>query len=87
MIIHMSQGITSKSDAYQRKERNYTIVRFPIRTSFDNSLLLLLVALCDDGYILKVTNWKDSEQDDFYDAQNDMILLLATAGLAMPGCC
>ena len=49
--------------------------------------MLLLVALCDDGYILKVTNWKDSEQDDFYDAQNDMILLLATAGLAMPGCC
>ena len=42
------------------------------------------LALCEDGYVLKVTNWKDSEQDEFYDAQNEMILRLASAGLAMP---
>ena len=64
----------------------YTIVVFHFGLHL-TTVVSPFVALCDDGYILKVTNWKDSEQDDFYDAQNDMILLLATAGLAMPGCC
>ena len=62
----------------KRMERKYILflkVRF---------ILGIHLALCEDGYVLKVTNWKDSEQDEFYDAQNEMILRLASAGLAMP---
>lgn len=58
-----------------------------LRTSHDKTSLFYPVALCEEGYVLKVTNWKDSEQDEFYDAQNEMILVLARAGLAMPVCC
>jgi len=40
--------------------------------------------VCQDGYILKVTNWQDSKDVDFFDAQNEMILHMAGAGLDVP---
>ena len=35
---------------------------------------------CDDGFILKITNSKDSLDSEFFDAQNEMILHMARVG-------
>jgi len=40
--------------------------------------------VCQDGYVLKVTNRQDSKDPGFTDAQNLLILHMAKAGLAVP---
>jgi len=43
-----------------------------------------ITEVCQDGYVLKVTNWQDSKDVEFSDAQNEMILRMARAGLDVP---
>ena len=40
--------------------------------------------VCENGYILKVTNSQDSKCPEVFDGQNEMILHLAKAGMTMP---
>ena len=40
--------------------------------------------ICQDGYVLKVTNTLDSKNPDILEAQNSMILHMAKADLAVP---
>ena len=40
--------------------------------------------LCKEGYILKVTNWKESEEEEFFVAQHEMTSLLANDGMDIP---
>jgi hydroxylysine kinase len=40
--------------------------------------------LCSDGYMLKVTNSRDSLQTAFFDAQNELMLHLVKHGLVVP---
>lgn len=42
--------------------------------------------LSKEGYILKVTNWKESEEEEFFVAQHKMTSLLASGGLDVPVC-
>jgi len=41
-------------------------------------------SICPDGYILKVTNFVDSKDTSFTDAQNEMILHMARKGMDVP---
>jgi hydroxylysine kinase len=79
LIKHL-YGFTAK-DVKQFVSYDDKNFYFKANSIYDNSHV---ASLCEEGYLLKVTNSQDSESPDFFDAQNLMILHLAKAGMVMP---
>lgn len=87
LTVEMAEDLLSKLyglKAVSVKELNSYDDRnflFKVDNKHDNPHIGLI---SEDGYILKVTNFVDSKDSDFTDAQNSMILHMAGKGMDVP---
>lgn len=63
-------------------DRNY-FFKVDVESEIDN-VHLKKEEICPDGYVLKITNSLDSKDPDNIDAQNEMIIHMSEANLAVP---